>query len=163
MLQRRRCEPRDPRETADLMHPLYCKMSLLMQEPLLAKGSVAARIPKSDGDAKDIASSRSILLSGPVTTHHHAFIRSRLKALYITGYKASQCGGVPCKGVDEDGVEADKARDQITARMAAPISAVLTLVSPAAPVKRSPVRRPESMTAWTAASMASAAVASPSE
>ena len=48
-------------------------------------------------------------------------------------------------------------------RMAAPISAVLTLVSPSAPVKRSPVRRPESMAAWAAASMASAAAVSPRE
>lgn len=47
--------------------------------------------------------------------------------------------------------------------MAAPMAAVSTFVSPSAPVKRSPVRRPESMAAWTALSMASAASASPRE
>ena len=49
------------------------------------------------------------------------------------------------------------------AMMASPISAVFTRISPGAPVARSPVRQPWSITRRTAESMASAAVFSPRE
>lgn len=49
------------------------------------------------------------------------------------------------------------------AMMASPISAVFTRISPGAPVARSPVRQPWSITRRTAASMASAAAFSPRE
>ena len=43
---------------------------------------------------------RSILLNNRIAQHHHRFLRSRLMVAGARLLRASQCGGLPHKGVD---------------------------------------------------------------
>ncbi|CAK0845170.1 unnamed protein product [Prorocentrum cordatum] len=86
-------------ETAAMLLPLFLKMQMLCQEPLWAKGGLAASIYKK-GPWVDLHNCRQILLGSTVLKHRHAFVRRAFVQIATQLIGECQMGGLPHRGTD---------------------------------------------------------------
>jgi hypothetical protein len=85
---------------AKLLHPLYLKSILRIEEPLQWKGGLISNLYKGKGDRSECSSSRDILISDSAGKKLHSFYRKRLLPSFLRSARPTMCGGVPHRGTD---------------------------------------------------------------
>ena len=90
-----------PAAWAREVHPLFCKVALRIEHPLLWKGGMLHELVKSaKGSTVNCDTYRGVLLGDHLGKKLHRFLRRALLPHFLRFSRDTQCGGLPRRSTD---------------------------------------------------------------